>query len=129
NHQGSPITLTEAGNEQDEGMLVAHTIMKDCRNGRRSYGQFAILYRTNAQSRVLEEAFLTMRIPHILVGGQRFYERKEVKDMLSYLRLTFNPRDDVSFRRSINVPARGIGAGAMSKIEEWANGHDASLIT
>jgi DNA helicase-2/ATP-dependent DNA helicase PcrA len=121
NAQGSPITLTQAGTEQDEAMLAADAILKDVRSGRRSYGDFALLYRTNHQSRVLEEAFLTMRIPHMLVGGVRFYERKEVKDMLSYLRLTFNPRDDVSVRRVLNVPTRGIGSGAFSSIESWAN--------
>jgi DNA helicase-2/ATP-dependent DNA helicase PcrA len=129
NAQGVPITLTQAGTEQDEGMMVADRILRDSRNGRRKFSDFAVLYRTNAQSRVMEEAFLTMRIPHILVGGQRFYERKEIKDMLAYLRLTFNPRDDVSFRRSVNVPTRGIGAGALSKIDDWATAHDSSLMT
>jgi len=127
NQDGVPITLTQAGTEQDEGMTVAEAILKDTRTGRREYSDFAVLYRTNAQSRVMEEAFLTNRIPHILVGGQRFYERKEIKDMLSYLRLTFNPRDDVSFRRCINTPTRGIGAGALAKIEEWAAQHESSL--
>jgi DNA helicase II / ATP-dependent DNA helicase PcrA len=121
NEEGAPITLTQAGTEQDEAMLVADAILKDVRTGRRKYGDFAVLYRTNAQSRVVEEAFLTMRIPHILVGGVRFYERKEIKDMLSYLRLTFNPRDDVSVRRVINVPTRGIGAGGLGAVEAWAN--------
>jgi DNA helicase-2/ATP-dependent DNA helicase PcrA len=120
NDEGVPITVTQAGTEQDEGAMVAGAILKDTRLGRRKYSDFAVLYRTNAQSRVMEEAFLTHRIPHVLVGGQRFYERKEVKDMLAYLRLTFNPRDDVSFRRCINTPTRGIGATAISKMEEWA---------
>lgn len=128
NQEGVPITLTQAGTEQDEGMMVADAILKDTRTGRRSYADFAVLYRTNAQSRVMEEAFLTNRIPHILVGGQRFYERKEIKDMLAYLRLTFNPRDDVSFRRSINMPIRGVGPGAITKIEDWANSHQGSLL-
>lgn len=121
NEEGAAITLTQAGTEQDEAMLVADAILKDVRTGRRNYGDFALLYRTNAQSRVVEEAFLTMRIPHILVGGVRFYERKEIKDMLSYLRLTLNRRDDVSVRRVLNVPTRGIGPGAMTMIEQWAN--------
>ena len=121
NANGAPITLTQAGTEQDEAMLVADAILKDVRTGRRSYGDFALLYRTNHQSRVVEEAFLTMRIPHVLVGGVRFYERKEIKDMISYLRLTFNPRDDVSVRRVLNVPTRGIGSGAFASIETWSN--------
>jgi DNA helicase II / ATP-dependent DNA helicase PcrA len=127
NSQGVPITLTQTGTEQDEGMTVADAILKDTRTGRRKFSDFAILYRTNAQSRVLEEALLTSRIPHILVGGQRFYERKEIKDMLAYLRLAYNPRDDVSFRRCINTPARGIGAGALSKMEDWARDHEQPL--
>ncbi len=129
NEQGVPITLTQVGTEHDEGMLVADRILKDTRTGRRNYGDFAVLYRTNAQSRVMEEAFLTMRIPHILVGGQRFYERKEIKDMLAYLRLTWNPRDDVSLRRSINVPPRGVGATSLASIEKWATEHDVQMWT
>ena len=120
NEEGSPISLTIAGTEQDEGMLVADRILAEVESGKRKYRDFAVLYRTNAQSRVMEEAFLTSRIPHLLVGGQRFYERKEIKDMLAYLRLTHNPRDDVSFRRSINTPTRGIGPGALAKMESLA---------
>ena len=127
NEKGVPITLTQVGTEHDEGMLVADRILQDARTGRRTYRDFAVLYRTNAQSRVMEEAFLTMRIPHILVGGQRFYERKEIKDMLAYLRLTWNSRDDVSLRRSINVPPRGVGATSLANIEKWAAEHDAQM--
>lgn len=127
NEKGAPITLTQAGTEQDEAMMIADRILKEVRAGRRHYKDFALLYRMNSQSRALEEALLTMRIPHILLGGQRFYDRKEIKDMVSYLRLTMNPRDDVSFRRSIAVPARGIGAGSMSKVEERATQLGSSL--
>jgi DNA helicase-2/ATP-dependent DNA helicase PcrA len=123
NGNGAKVSLTQAGTEQDEGMLVADAIIKDVRLGRRQYKDFAVLYRTNGQSRVMEEAFLTTRIPHILVGGQRFYERKEIKDMLAYLRLTLNPQDDVSLRRVINTPTRGIGPGAMATIEAFAGRH------
>lgn len=129
NDEGVPITLTQVGTEHDEGMLVADRILRDTRSGRRRFGDFAVLYRTNAQSRVMEEAFLTMRIPHILVGGQRFYERKEIKDMIAYLRLTWNSRDDVSLRRSINVPPRGIGATSLASVEKWAVDHGAQLWT
>jgi DNA helicase-2/ATP-dependent DNA helicase PcrA len=127
NGSGARVSLTQAGTEHDEGMLVADAIIKDVRTGRRRYKDFAILYRTNGQSRVLEEAFLTTRVPHVLVGGQRFYERKEIKDMLAYLRLTLNPLDDVSLRRVINVPARNIGSGAMTTIEAFANRHQLAL--
>lgn len=128
NEAGAAITLTETGTERDEGMMIAETIQREVQSGRRKYGEFAVLYRTNSQSRVMEEAFLTMRIPHILVGGQRFYERKEIKDMLAYLRLTLNPRDDVSFRRCINTPTRGIGAGAIAKLEAWAAERNETLL-
>jgi DNA helicase-2/ATP-dependent DNA helicase PcrA len=127
NEDGAAITLTQAGTEQDEAMLVADAILKDVRMGRRRYGDFAVLYRTNAQSRVMEEAFLTTRIPHILVGGVRFYERKEIKDMLAYLRLVHNVRDDVAVRRVINVPARSIGATTMQTVEAWAGERGLSL--
>jgi DNA helicase-2/ATP-dependent DNA helicase PcrA len=120
NEKGVPISLSTAGTERDEGMMIADRILRDARSGRRKFGHFAVLYRTNAQSRIMEEAFLTLRIPHVLVGGQRFYERKEIKDMLGYLRLVLNRRDDVSFRRTVNTPSRGIGPGAMTTLENWA---------
>jgi DNA helicase-2/ATP-dependent DNA helicase PcrA len=127
NDQGVPLSLTQAGTEQDEAMMVADRIQQDVRRGRRKYGEFAVLYRTNAQSRVMEEAFLTNAIPHVLIGGQRFYERKEVKDMLAYLRLAHNPRDEASFRRIINVPPRGIGPTALASIDENARRVDGTL--
>ncbi|HSI73079.1 MAG TPA: 3'-5' exonuclease, partial [Fimbriimonas sp.] len=127
NCEGCAITLTQSGTEQDEGMMIADRIQREVRAARRTYGQFAVLYRTNAQSRALEEAFVTMRIPHILLGGQRFYERKEIKDMISYLRVAFNTRDDVSFRRIINTPTRGIGNTAMGMIEKLANDRGVAL--
>lgn len=120
NEGGSQVTLFTAGTEQDEAMRVAETIVQEVGRGRRTYRDFAVLYRTNSQSRVMEEAFRAMRIPHVLVGGQRFYERKEIKDMLSYLRLCHNPNDDIGLRRVINMPARGIGATTLANVERWA---------
>jgi len=128
NAEGAQITLIQAGTEQDEAMMVAEAILADTRTGRRRYRDFSVLYRTNAQSRVLEEAFLTLRIPHILVGGQRFYERKEVKDMLCYMRLSLNENDNVSLRRIINVPTRGIGASTLQQLETWAAERSLPLI-
>lgn len=122
NPDGSPITQTEAGTEQDEAMLIADTILEQINKNQRNYRDFAVLYRTNAQSRVLEEAFLMMRIPHILVGGQRFYERKEIKDMIAYLRVIANPNDSISLKRIINVPIRGIGDTTMDRAEQIARG-------
>ena len=119
NGEGAPISLTMSGTETEEAMNIAAQILNDVRRGRRAYRDFAVLYRTNAQSRVVEEAFLTNRIPHILIGGQRFYERKEIKDMLAYLRLVYNPRDDISFKRVVNVPTRGIGNTAIALMEEF----------
>lgn len=120
NAPGAPITLSEAGTEHDEAMMIADRVIKEVRAERRRYSDFAVLYRTNAQSRVVEEAFLTMRVPHILIGGQRFYERKEVKDMVAYLRLILNPRDDVSFRRVVNVPSRSVGTTTLKALDALA---------
>ena len=127
NNDGVPVQVREAGTEMDEAMMVADMILKDQRAGRRKYGDFAVLYRTNAQSRVVEEVFLTMRIPHVLVGGQRFYDRKEIKDMVAYLRLALNPLDTASMNRVLNVPARGIGPGTLKPLMDWAEARDASL--
>jgi DNA helicase-2/ATP-dependent DNA helicase PcrA len=123
NPNGVPITITECGTEQDEALLVADTILQDLRSGKRKLRDFAVLYRTNAQSRAIEETFLMLRIPHVLVGAQRFYERKEIKDAIAYLRLTANPYDDGSLRRVLNVPPRGIGETTLTRMEEFARGH------
>ncbi len=128
NEEGAPIRVVQTGTEQDEAAMIGEAIQREVSGGKRPWRDYAILYRTNAQSRVLEEAFLGMRIPHVLIGGQRFYERKEIKDMLAYLRLTLNGRDDVSFRRTVNNPTRGIGPGAISKVEERAAKLDVSLL-
>jgi DNA helicase-2/ATP-dependent DNA helicase PcrA len=125
---GPAVTLTEAGTEQDEAALVADAIMKDVGRGRRKFGDCAVLYRTNAQSRVMEEAFLTRQIPNLLLGGQRFYDRKEIRDMVAYLRLAFNPKDDASFRRVVNVPVRGIGATSLATVEADAREGDLTLL-
>ena len=127
NDSGPLITLTEAGTEQDEARIVTDTIQSLVRQGARKHGDFALLYRTNAQSRVIEEAFLTHRIPHVLIGGQRFYERKEIKDMVSYLRVTLNSADDVSVKRTINTPTRGVGAKAQTGAEEFASRNTLTL--
>jgi DNA helicase-2/ATP-dependent DNA helicase PcrA len=118
NNEGVAVTISETGTEQDEAMLVADTITREVRTKRRAYRDHAVLYRTNAQSRILEEVFLTLRVPHILVGGVRFYERKEIKDMIAYLRLVLNPRDEISLKRVLNVPARGIGPTALASLSE-----------
>ncbi|MFO7290057.1 MAG: DNA helicase PcrA [Bacillota bacterium] len=126
NGTGQPIRLFEAENEHEEAFFVAETVLRGKREGR-NYGDYAVLYRTNAQSRVLEEVLLKSNIPYRVVGGIKFYERKEIKDLLAYLRLVVNPDDDLSLRRVINVPRRGIGEGTMEKIVRYAEERGISL--
>ena len=118
NPEGSPIIVYEAKNELEEANFVCRVIEKVTTSGRNlSFDAFAVLYRTNAQSRVLEEAFLHEAVPYVLVGGVRFYERREVKDFLAYLRLVANPADNLSYKRVINVPPRGVGPAALKEID------------
>ncbi|HAZ63953.1 MAG TPA: ATP-dependent DNA helicase PcrA, partial [Armatimonadetes bacterium] len=105
---GAPVRLRVAQDAADEAFYVADLIRKGQHEGR-SYGDYAILYRTNAQSRAFEQVFTTARVPYRMVGGVRFYERREIRDLIAYLRALFNPTDNVSLDRIINVPARGIG--------------------
>ncbi|MFC5773980.1 DNA helicase PcrA [Ectobacillus antri] len=127
NEQGSPISYYRAVTEQDEAYFVAKKIRDDIQNGKRSYKDFAVLYRTNAQSRVVEEVFLKSNIPYKIVGGIKFYDRKEIKDILAYLRLIANPQDEISFSRIINVPKRGIGASSIDKIINYGTVNDLPL--
>ncbi len=106
---GEKLILHEATDDRAEADYVVETIRRGCLGNPAKGGNYAVMYRTNAQSRVLEEAFLTAGIPYRLVGAQRFYGRREVKDMIAYLRLVFNPDDEISLLRVINVPGRGIG--------------------
>ncbi len=110
--KGAPITIHQARDEQDEAKWVASTIRKM----RRPLSDFVVLYRTNAQSQAFERAFMDYRIPYKLVGGVRFYDRKEIRDIVAYLHLIVNPRDIISLTRIINVPARGIGEKSIQKI-------------
>jgi len=124
NPPGSPIIIYEAKNELDEASFITRAINKFVSGtGGFSYSSFAVLYRTNAQSRVVEEAFLHEVIPYILVGGVRFYERREVKDVIAYLRLLINPKDEAARKRVINVPPRGIGPATIKafgpKVKEF----------
>jgi DNA helicase-2/ATP-dependent DNA helicase PcrA len=115
--QGIPVTLTPVSDEEEEARLIAEYIQRQVYLGRRRYGDYAILYRTNAQSRVFEERFLRERIPHRIVGALRFYDRKEIKDLLAYLRLVVNPDDAVSLRRIINTPPRKIGQQTLLAVQ------------
>ena len=106
-------------NERAEGEAIIRRINTTVNMGTRHYGDFAVLYRTNAQSRSIEEQFVIWGIPYKIVGGVRFYERAEIKDILAYLRLIFQPEDLVSFSRIVNVPTRGIGAKSVQNFFEW----------
>ena len=127
NEDGQPITYYRAQSEQDEGRYVLSQIQSLLRDGYH-YDDFAILYRTNAQSRVMEENLLKSNIPFRLVGGQRFFERLEIKDLLAYLRLIVNPQDDLSFRRIVNSPKRGIGTTSLAKLSDFAEIYQFSLL-
>ncbi len=116
NEVGNPITLYIANDEEDEAEKIARIIKND---GKKT-GDFLVLYRTNAQSRVIEEAMKRENLPYVIVGGIRFYERKEIKDLLAYLRLLSNPNDFISFRRAINTPSRNIGEATIRRIEKFA---------
>ncbi|HEX7672729.1 MAG TPA: UvrD-helicase domain-containing protein [Bdellovibrio sp.] len=120
NSAGDLINVREERNEYDEAKFVAKTIQTMINEGEGSYNDYAVFYRTNAQSRVLEEQLRTLAIPYRLVGGVRFYERMEIKDILSFMKLAINPADDIALKRIINVPARGIGKTTIDKIEEYS---------
>ncbi|MEK9650028.1 MAG: DNA helicase II [Gammaproteobacteria bacterium] len=116
-NKGEPITLYQAYHEQDEARYIADTI-KNWMNSGGSYGEAAVVYRSNAQSRAIEEALLRIRIPYRIYGGTRFYERMEIKNALSYLKLAFNSADNLSFERAISNPPRGIGQQTLQNIRD-----------
>jgi DNA helicase II / ATP-dependent DNA helicase PcrA len=117
---GAALTIYEAYNQDDEAQYVVDTIQKMVRAKEHTLADFAVFYRTNAQSRAIEDALVRSGVPYRLVGGTRFYSRREVKDVLAYLRLVHNPHDAVSLARVINVPARGIGAKTLETLDAAA---------
>lgn len=127
NQEGKKINYYQAQSESDEAQYVVKEIMRQQRENNKSFNDIAILYRTNAQSRVLEETFMKSNIPYTMVGGHKFYDRKEIKDLLSYLRLIANSNDDISLQRIINVPKRGIGPSSVEKIQAYARQNDLSM--
>jgi DNA helicase II / ATP-dependent DNA helicase PcrA len=129
NHEGEKISYYRADSEQTEAQFVTGKIKEMVDSGKRKYSDFAILYRTNAQSRVMEEVLLKSNIEYSIVGGIKFYDRKEIKDILAYLRLIANPDDDISLQRVINVPKRGVGATSIDKIARYAADHDISMFS
>jgi DNA helicase-2/ATP-dependent DNA helicase PcrA len=114
--RGEPIILYEALDDHTEAAFVVETIQSQLRSGKARGGDFAIMYRTNAQSRLLEDAFMHAGMPYRLVGAQRFYGRREVKDVIAYLRLVYNPSDEISLQRVINVPPRKIGGKTLASL-------------
>lgn len=127
NDEGIKIGYYSGENEFGEGQFVAGKINELVGSGKRRLTDIAILYRTNAQSRVIEETLLKSNINYSIVGGTKFYDRKEIKDILAYLRLVANPDDDISFLRVVNVPKRGVGATSLDKIAAYAASRDLSL--
>ncbi|MCH4171700.1 MAG: DNA helicase PcrA [Lactobacillus sp.] len=128
NQEGPKITYYRGQSEQDESLYVINQIQQQMTEAHYHYGDFAILYRTNAQSRVIEENLIKANVPYKIVGGHKFYDRREIKDVLAYLRLIANPKDDMSFNRVINVPKRGIGPGTLEKLRDFADEQNASLL-
>ena len=127
NEQGNLIELIKALSDNEEGRLVATSIFQEKMQHQMKFSDFAILYRTNSQSRAIEESLRRMNIKYKVVGGLSFYQRKEIKDLLAYLRFALNQQDEASFRRIINLPKRGIGDATVDKIVVAANDHGATI--
>lgn len=126
---GAPVQVQGVYDETEEAGIVATRIAAQTAIGARSFGDFAVLYRTNAQSYALERALVQQRIPYQLVGGVRFYDRKEIKDVVAYLRLLYQPHDRMSFSRVVNVPTRGIGATSLEKFLVWQSQSDMDILS
>ncbi len=116
---GLPVQMLQLQNERAEGEAMIRRIRNGVDSGHRTYKDYAVLYRTNAQSRSVEEAFIHYSIPYRIVGGQRFYDRKEIKDVMAYVRLLYQPEDRISFERIANVPTRGLGAKSLENFFIW----------
>lgn len=127
NEEGDLIELIKANSDNEEGKLVAASIFEEKQSRKVKSSEIAILYRTNSQSRAIEEALRRANLKYKIIGGLSFYQRKEIKDILSYLRLVINQNDEQALRRIINLPKRGIGPGSIDKIVVTANEHDISL--
>jgi len=124
---GLPVQMIPISSERSEGEAIIRRVSRDIDMGKRTYNHYAVLYRTNAQSRALEEACMHYGVPYRIVGGLRFYDRKEIKDIVAYLRVIYQPEDRVSFERIVNVPARGIGAKSLDTFFRWQRSQDLSL--
>lgn len=128
NDEGEQIVYYRANDEHDEAVFVASTIDNIVREKVKNFKDFAVLYRTNAQSRTIEEALLKSNIPYTMVGGTKFYSRKEIRDVISYLNLIANTSDNISFERVVNEPKRGVGPGTLEKLRDFAYEQNMSLL-
>ena len=125
---GAPVQVHGVYDEAEEARQVADRISAQVTIGARRYDEFAVLYRTNAQSYTLERAFLQLRVPYQIVGGVRFYDRKEIKDIIAYLKLIYQPNDRMSFSRIANVPTRGVGATSLERFLNWQSNEDLDIL-
>ncbi|WP_018249233.1 DNA helicase PcrA [Orenia marismortui] len=128
NSEGEALKLYKAQSGKEEARYISKEILKLKKKEDYSFEDFTILYRTNAQSRILEQTLIRMDIPYRMIGGLKFYDRKEIKDILAYLRLIYNPDDDISLERIINVPKRGIGATTFGRLNDYARQESISLL-
>lgn len=127
NPEGAVLTYYNATDERDEARFIVEQAQALLRNKNYRYGDMAVLYRTNTQSRVFEEMLIKSGISYNMVGGIKFYDRKEIRDVMAYLKLLYNPYDTLSLLRIINVPKRGIGAATIGKLQDYANAKGLSL--
>lgn len=127
NLTGEPVYVYKAFDERDEADFTAGMVRNAVARGDNNYGDFAVLYRINAQSRVFEDSFMKMGIPYRIIGAHKFYDRKEIKDIIAYLRVVNNPHDDISLKRIVNVPRRGIGKVTLDRAEQLAYDNGVSI--
>jgi len=125
---GLPVQMLQVVNERAEGEAIVRRIRNAVDSGYRHYSHFAVLYRTNAQSRSVEETFIHYGIPYRIVGGQRFYDRKEIRDLMAYVRLVYQPEDKMSFSRAVNIPSRGIGEKTLTNFFDWQTKNHMTLL-
>ncbi len=128
NSEGEPVHVIECENEQDEGLRIARLIQDEIHKSKRDFNDYVVLYRTNAQSRSIEDGLRRSGIPYTIVGGVEFYKRKEIKDVIAYLRVVVNPADDESLIRIFNFPHRGIGEITIGRMRKIAQEHDIMLV-
>ena len=126
--EGQKVNYYKAQSGDDEAHFIISKIQEEVKDKKRNYKDFAVLYRTNAQSRSVEEAFVKSNVPYQIVGGHKFYDRKEIKDIMSYLKLVANPADTMSLTRIINTPKRGIGAATIEKLQAFANENNFNVL-